>query len=262
MNLFFLIFEFLLSIILINIINIPFVIIIVQHHQSVLKFKAEQADSREKIKFLVKKGAKIDESYPGEEGVGVSALWDKSRFDRLDDLFYDFRKGKLDSFEEFTNNCVDKALGIVPKNDSYAPKLAHCGHNVITHPGIALTNKNITGQDMTRFLYIFSGTDNSQTPTIYSDHIEEENARMSILDTGFFFASGTALFQGCVFPTTIPNAQVKAFGSATTADPDDPNHLVFWVMRILDPLKYINHEQNKTVYTHMHVIDRRSRLSE
>ena len=115
---------------------------------------------------------------------------------------------------------------------------------------------------MTRFLYIFSGTDNTQTPTIYSTGIAEENARMSILDTGFYFASGTAIMQGAVFPTTIPDAVVKAFGSATHADPDEAGHTVFWVYRILDPTKFVNHFQNKTIYTHMHIIDRRSRISE
>lgn len=203
-----------------------------------------------------------------ENGYGVSALWDKEMFSRIDDIFYDIRRSRGVDRQLLLQNvidpCIDIATGVHPNkiDSNLVPKLAHAGHNVITHPGIALTNKNITGEDMTRFLYIFSGTDNTQIPTIYSDGIQDENARMSILDTGFFYASGTALFQGCVFPTSIPDAQVKAFGSATVSDPDDPAHLVFWVMRILDPLKYINHFQNKTVYTHMHVIDRRSRLSE
>lgn len=192
-----------------------------------------------------------------EDGYGISALWDKKYAHKLGDMFYDIRKGKKELVPELVNLCIDQ-----PKGKDFAPKRSHYAHNVITHPGIALTNKNITGQDMTRFLYIFSGTDNTQIPTIYSTGIAEENARMSILDTGFYFASGTALFQGAIFPTTIPDAQVKAFGSATTSDPDDPNHVTFWISRILDVTKYINHFQNKTIYTHMHVIDRRSRLSE
>ena len=194
-----------------------------------------------------------------EDGWGISALWDKRYFNKLDDMFYDIRRGKKELVPELVNLCIDK-----PKNkgNDFAPKRSHYAHNVITHPGIALTNKNITGEDMTRFLYIFSGTDNTQIPTIYSTGIAEENARMSILDTGFYFASGTALFQGAVFPTSIPDAVVKAFGSATTSDPDDPDHVTFWISRILDVTKYINHFQNKTIYTHMHVVDRRSRLSE
>lgn len=189
-------------------------------------------------------------------GWGISSLWDKRYESKLSDIFYDIRKGKKERLQEVVNLCIEGSTS------DFAPKVSHAGHNVITHPGIALTNKNITGEDMTRFLYIFSGTDNTQIPTIYSTGIAEENARMSILDTGFYFASGTALFQGCIFPTTIPDAQVKAFGSATTSDPDDPKHTTFWVSRILDVTKYINHFQNKTIYTHMHVIDRRSRLSE
>lgn len=191
-------------------------------------------------------------------GYGISSLWDAKYADKLSDIFYDIRKGKIELLQDMVNLCID----LPTKGNDFAPKLSHTAHNVITHPGIALTNKNITGEDMTRFLYIFSGTDNTQTPTIYSTGIADENARMSILDTGFYFASGTALFQGCVFPTNIPDAVVKSFGSATHSDPDDPGHTVFWVSRIMDVTKYINHFQNKTVYTHMHVIDRRSRLSE
>lgn len=232
----------------------------------VQNFFEEQKQSRKLIKSIAKKNIgytnTVIEKPPEEDGFGITALWNKDKFDKLSDLFYDIRKGKIELTMDYVDNCVDKAVGKVPKDEKLTPYVAHCGHNVITHPGIALTNKNITGQDYTRFLYIFSSTDNSQTPTIYTDHLDGENARMSILDTGFYYASGTALFQGCIFPTTIPDAQVKAFGSATTADSDDPLHQVFWVMRILDPLKYINHEKGKTVYTHMHVIDRRSRLSE
>lgn len=190
-------------------------------------------------------------------GWGISSLWDAKYYDKLNDIFYDIRKGKKELLQDLVNLCID-----LPKGKDFAPKISHAGHNVITHPGIALTNKNITGEDMTRFLYIFSGTDNSQTPTIYSTGIKDENARMSILDTGFYFASGTVLFQGCIFPTTIPDAVVKAFGSSTHPDSSDPGHTVFWISRILDNSKFIQHLQSKTIYTHMHVIDRRSRLSE
>lgn len=210
------------------------------------------------VKSIVKKNVfqkQKDVIY--DNGYGISSLWDAKYYDKLNDIFYDIREGKIELLQDMVNLCID-----LPKGKDFVPKVSHAAHNVITHPGIALTNKNITGQDMTRFLYIFSGTDNSEQPTIYSTGIPNENARMSILDTGFYFANGTALFQGCVFPTTIEDAQVKAFGSATTADPDDPNHVVFWISRILDVTKYINHFKMKTVYTHMHVIDRRSRLSE
>lgn len=115
---------------------------------------------------------------------------------------------------------------------------------------------------MTRFLYIISGTGNTETPTIHSDHVEDENARVSILDSGAFFASGTALMQSAVFPTAIPTATIKTFGSATHNDPSEFGYTVFWVNRILDTTKFVYHEQNKTVYSHLHIIDRRSRLSE
>ena len=190
-------------------------------------------------------------------GMGVSEVWDAKNYDKLLDMMKDIQKGDKELFQNWINQSVDgnKLLDIQPKTVSI-------DHNVVTHQGIALTNKNITGEDMTRFLYIFSGTDNTEAPTIHSTSIPDENARMSILDTGFFFAAGTAIFQGCVFPTTIEDATVKAFGSATHADPTARGYTVWWINRILDNSKFVVHFKNKTVYTHMHIIDIRSRLSE
>ena len=203
-----------------------------------------------------------------ESGFGVSTVHDASDYDKLMDIMYDIRKGKKELVTELVNDAVDIYHG-VPADKvrshsalSTVPKTASIDHNVITHPGIALTNKNITGEDMTRFLYIMSGTGNSETPTIHSDHVEDENARVSILDTGFYFASGTALFQGAVFPTNIPDAVVKTFGSATHNTSTEFGYTVLWVNRLLDSSKFVYHFQNKTVYSHLHVIDRRSRLSE
>jgi hypothetical protein len=220
------------------------------------RLRTEMISSLE-VKNVVKRNNSITLDSTEDQGYGISSLWDAKHFDKLNDIFYDIRKGNKERFQDIVNLCID-----LPKGKDFAPKLTHSGKNIITHPGIALTNKNITGEDTTRFLYIFSGTSNAQTPTIFSTGIDEENARMSILDTGFMFASGTAIFQGCVFPTTIPDAQVKAFGSSTHADIADPHHVTFWISRILDPTKYVNHEQGKTVYSHLHVIERRSRLSE
>jgi hypothetical protein len=199
-----------------------------------------------------------------EAGFGVSEVWDAKDYDKLLDIMYDIRKGKKELVTQLVNDAVDIFHGVVPKDPlrTVQPKIASIDHNVITHPGIALTNKNITGEDMTRFLYIMSGTGNSETPTIHSDHVEDENARVSILDTGFYFASGTALFQGAVFPTNIDDAVVKSFGSATHNDPNEFGYTVFWVNRLLDSSKFVYHLKNKTVYSHLHVIDRRSRLSE
>lgn len=199
------------------------------------------------------------------EGIGLSQLWSAKDYDQIVELMAKIREdGKIELVSEMVNDAVDIYHGVVPASTaiSVKPKSVSIDHNVVTHPGIALTNKNITGQDMTRFLYIMSGTGNTQAPTIHSSGIEDENARVSILDTGFFFASGTALFQGCVFPTSIPDAVIKTFGSATHYDPNTTGYTVFWVNRILDNSKYVYHEMNKTVYTHTHIIDRRSRLSE
>lgn len=200
-----------------------------------------------------------------EEGFGVSQTWNASDYDKLMDIMYDIRKGKKELVTELVNDAVDVFHGVVPKRPDSTipkPKTSSIDHNVITHPGISLTNKNITGEDMTRFLYIISGTGNTETPTIHSDHVEDENYRTSILDTGFYFASGTALFQGAVFPTGLDDAVVKTFGSATHNDPNEFGYTIFWVNRILDSTKFVEHFKNKTVYSHLHIIDRRSRLSE
>jgi hypothetical protein len=203
-----------------------------------------------------------------ESGYGISSTYNASDYDKLMDIMYDIRKGDKQLFLQFVNDSVDIFHGTVPEKVldksplRTVPRTVSIDHNVITHQGIALTNKNITGEDMTRFLYIMSGTGNTEIPTIHSDHVEDENARVSILDTGFYFASGTALFQGAVFPTTIPDADVKTFGSATHNSAEEFGYTVYWVNRILDSSKFIRHFQNKTVYSHMHVVDKRSRLSE
>lgn len=201
-----------------------------------------------------------------EEGIGLSQTWDVKDYDKLMDIMYDIRKGKKELVTQLVDDAVDIFHGVPVHADESplrtVPKTVSIDHNVLTHQGIALTNKNITGEDMTRFLYIMSATGNTEVPTIHSDHVQDENARVSILDTGFFFAAGTALFQGAVFPTTVPDAVVKSFGSATHNDPNEFGYTVFWVNRILDSSKFVEHFQNKTVYSHMHIIDRRSRLSE
>jgi hypothetical protein len=203
-----------------------------------------------------------------ESGYGISSTYNASDYDRLMDIMHDIRKGDKQLFLQFVSDSVDIFHGTVPTKVldksplRTVPRTVSIDHNVITHQGIALTNKNITGEDMTRFLYIMSGTGNTEIPTIHSDHVEDENARVSILDTGFYFASGTALFQGAVFPTTIPDADVKSFGSATHNSAEEFGYTVYWVNRILDSSKYVRHEQMKTVYSHLHIIDRRSRLSE
>ena len=202
-----------------------------------------------------------------ESGYGISNVYNASDYDKLLDIMYDIRKGKKELFQQLVNDSVDIFYGKVLEAGKdtplrTVPRTVHIGPNVITHPGISLTNKNITGEDATRFLYIMSGEGNTEIPTIHSDHVEDENARVSILDTGFYFASGTALFQGAVFPTSIPDAVVKTFGSATHVSPEEFGYTVFWVSRILDSSKYVQHLQNKTIYSHLHIVDRRSRLQE
>lgn len=198
-----------------------------------------------------------------ESGYGITQTWDANDYDRLMDIMSDIRSGNHQLVTQLVNDSVDIYNGVQPKEPLRTkPKRVSIDHNVITHQGITLTNKNITGEDLTRCLYVFSGTGNTEIPTIHSDHIENENARVSILDTGFYFASGTALFQSAVFPTSIDDAVVKCFGSATHNSPEEFGYTMFWASRILDTTKYVYHYKNKTVYSHLHIIDRRSRLSE
>lgn len=227
-------------------------------------------EPQDRMLDIIDKAFKPEYTMEPDEGYGVSSVWDAKDEDKLLDIMHDIRKNRdkkhlilslvndsVDNFYNTTKKPLDSSTGLEIK-----PKTTAIDHNVITHPGIALTNKNITGEDMTRFLYIMSGEGNTEIPTIHSSGIEDENARVSILDTGFFFANGTALFQGAVFPKTIPDAIVKCFGSATHYDPDTTGYTVFWVNRLLDSSKFVRHFSGKTVYSHLHVIDRRSRLSE
>ena len=225
-------------------------------------------EPEDRIQDIIDKAFKPEYTLEPDEGYGVSSTWDAKDEDKLLDIMHDIRKNRdkkhlilslvNDSVANFYKTSSTEKEHTLP----IKPKTTAIDHNVITHPGIALTNKNITGEDMTRFLYIISGEGNTEIPTIHSSGIEDENARVSILDTGFFFANGTALFQGSVFPKTIPDAIVKCFGSATHYDPSTTGYTVFWVNRILDSSKFVRHYQGKTVYSHLHIIDRRSRLSE
>lgn len=193
------------------------------------------------------------------KGYGISALYSSSYFSKLDDLMYDIRRGNMEKFEYLIDSLYTPPSG---RNNYFTPKSVSFNENIITHPAISLMNKNITGQDRTRFLYVGSSTDNSEVPTIFSSRLKGENARMSIEATGFYFASGTTLFQGCVFPTTINDAVIKAFASFTHLDPLDPDHVLFWITRIMDATKWVYHFKDKTIYLHVHVIDVRSKTSE
>lgn len=196
-------------------------------------------------------------------GFGMSSLWRAKDYDKLVSIMQDIQDGNREKFEQLTKTLIEVYYGkTVPEGDDFAPKTSSLEPNIVTYPGIALMNKNITGEDSTRFLYMMSGIGNTEVPTIYSTGLENENARMSILSTGFYFASGTAIFQGCVFPTTVGDAEVKEFGSSTHLSQTNPLHTMFWRTRIVDPSKYVHHEMNKTIYLHCHIIDFRSRPSE
>src|SRR5687768_272205 len=112
-----------------------------------------------------------------EAGYGLSEVWDVKDYDKLLDYMSDIRKSSNPA--QLTGDWINQSVNISLREGNqnildFKPKHISIDHNVVTHPGIALTNKNITGQDMTRFLYIFSGTENSEIPTIHSNHIGGE----------------------------------------------------------------------------------------
>lgn len=197
------------------------------------------------------------------KGFGASSTWRASDYDKLVSIMNDIQDGNRDKFAGLMYMLVDQynRPNGYSKSD-FAPYNSSLEENIVTFPGISLCNKNITGEDYTRFLYMMSGRGNTEIPTIYSTGLEDENSRMSILSTGFYFASGTAIFQGCVFPTTIPDDIIVEFGSATHLQPTNPLHTMFWRNRIIDPSKYIYHYMNQTIYLHCHIIDIRPRPSE
>ena len=203
-----------------------------------------------------------DTDYLVPQGYGMSSLWAAKDYDKLIDIIHDIQDGNIQKFIELSEDLIAVYNGKPVYKRNIAPKTSSLEPNIVTYPGISLMNKNITGEDYTRFLYMMSGRGNTEVPTIYSTGLEDENARMSILSTGFYFASGTAIFQGCVFPTTVADAVVVEFGSATHLSQTNSLHTMFWRNRIIDPSKYIHHEMNKTIYLHCHIIDVRSRPSE
>lgn len=194
-------------------------------------------------------------------GLGVSALWDCSGEEYLSKVFEEIRTNKANSkwFEPFilqlNDQYMDRRAGRDPK---FEADTVSVDLNALTTEGIRLANQNITGEVNSRFLWMQSGTGNSRKPTMYSDKLENENARVAIDQQGWFFARGTTLVQGCKFPSTLPTATVVEFGSANVGSPDDPNHTLFWRNRITTPTQYINHKQYTDLYLHVHIVDYRS----
>lgn len=196
-------------------------------------------------------------------GYGLSALFRKEDFDKIEKYWNDIKQNKGDSkyLEMFCQNLEDKyndrRSGRINK-DFPEPINASLDKNALTTEGIRLTNENITGQDATRFNWMCSGRGNSIKPTMFSDFLEDENARMSIESQGWFFARGTTLVQGCKFIDSITSATIVEFGSANVGDPDEFGHTLWWRNRIVSPSQYIEHRQYETVYIHVHIIDIRS----
>lgn len=194
-------------------------------------------------------------------GMGLSASWDLRDMKYLDRVFDEICINRSQSkwFEPLILNMnqqfMDQRSGM---DTRFEANTVSVDRNALTTEGLRLCNQNITGEVNQRFLYMMSGTGNNVKPTMYSEHLEAENSRIAIDQQGWFFGRGTTLTQGCKFPTSIPTATIKEFGSSNVADPDDPDNTLFWRSRITDSTQLINHVQYETVYLHVHIIDFRS----
>ncbi len=194
-------------------------------------------------------------------GLGISATWDERDSKYLDKIFDEIRINRADSkwFEAFilqmNDQFMDKRSG---RNHQYEANTVSVDKNALTVEGLRLCNQNITGEVNSRFLWMISGTGNTLKPNMYSEKLEAENARVAMDQQGWFFARGTTLVQGCKFPTSLPSATIVEFGSANVGDQNDSDHTLFWRTRITQSSQYVVHEQFKTIYLHVHVIDFRS----
>jgi|SRR5580765_261933 len=192
-------------------------------------------------------------------GVGLSAAWDIEYLPYLEKVFEEIGREKANSkyYELFVGSMIDQYEDRRYQRN-YAPRHVSVDMNSLTVDGITLCNQNITGEETTRFLWMMSGTGNTVKPTMYSQKLENENARIAIDQQGWFFARGTTLVQGTKFPTSLPTATIVEFGSSNVGDPSSPDHVLFWRNRITNSAQYVSHIQYKTVYLHVHVIDFRS----
>ena len=194
-------------------------------------------------------------------GMGLSASWDLRDMRYLDKIFDEIRINKAESkwFEPLILSMNDQFMDRRSGRDRrFEANVVSVDKNALTTEGLRLCNQNITGEVNQRFLYMMSGTGNTVKPTMYSEHLENENSRIAIDQQGWYFARGTTLTQGTKFPTSIPTAVIKEFGSSNVADPNDPDHTLFWRSRITDSSQYINHTQYVDIYMHIHLVDFRS----
>jgi hypothetical protein len=206
----------------------------------------------------------LEESQP-VLGIGVSASWDVRDERYLNAIFEEVRTNKSQSkwFDAFINQMNDQYMDRRSGRDSHLEaQTVSVDLNALTTEGLRLANQNITGEVNSRFLWMLSGTGNTTKPTMYSEQLEKENARVPIDQQGWFFARGTTLVQGCKFPTTLPSATIVEFGSANVGDKNSADHTLFWRSRITSSSQYIPHIQNGSIYLHVHVIDFRSIVNE
>ncbi len=194
-------------------------------------------------------------------GLGISASWDLQDSKYLDKIFEEVRLKKSESkwFDAFILQMNDQFMDRRSGRDRrFEANTVSVDQNALTVEGLRLTNQNITGEVNSRFLWMISGTGNSLKPNMYTEKLENENARQPMDQQGWFFARGTSLVQGCKFPTTLPSATIVEFGSANVGDQNDPDHTLFWRNRITQSSQYVVHTQFQTIYMHVHLIDFRS----
>lgn len=192
-------------------------------------------------------------------GMGLSASWDLRDMKYLDKIFTEIRMNRSQSrwFEPFIMSMNDQFMDR-RTGRQFEANTVSVDMNALTTEGLRLCNQRITGEINQGFNYMMSGTGNSVKPTMYSEHLEAENSRIAIDQQGWFFARGTTLTQGCKFPTSVPTATIREFGSSNVSDPGDPDHTLFWRSRITDSSQLVNHVQYETVYLHVHLVDFRS----
>ena len=194
-------------------------------------------------------------------GIGLSASWDIRDEKYLTNIFQEIRTNKseskwLDAFIlQMNDQFMDRRTG---RDVRMEAQTVSVDQNALTTEGLRLCNQRITGETNSKFLWMMSGKGNSKKPNMYTDQLENENSRQAIDQQGWFFARGTTLVQGCKFPSSLPNATVVEFGSSNASNKSNPDHILFWRNRITSSSQYVRHEQYKSIYLHVHIVDFRS----
>lgn len=122
----------------------------------------------------------------------------------------------FDCLVEHANGHTDSMIQI--GNKAIHPKKVSCRDDIQTLNGVALNNKNITGEGFTDWNYVAVGIGDEE-PFVWSDSLEAEITDQHF-GHGFFTASGTAILYAAMFGEGEPS---NTYQEALVRDTQGPN---------------------------------------